>query len=103
LQLNREREVDGEGKFLGEASRQQQLENSLGPAQAAKCHENVKRLEKSRRRGWRSNRDFDGLRASWRDAREDLLNDLPTAVRLTFEDDYVAAFGSDFSAGCDGG
>jgi hypothetical protein len=47
--LNREREVDGEGKFLGEASRQQQLENSLGPAQAAKCHGNVKRLGKSQK------------------------------------------------------
>jgi hypothetical protein len=33
----------------------------------------------------------------------DVLNDSPTAVRLAFEDDYVAAFGGDFSAGGDGG
>src|ERR1700731_3595193 len=43
------------------------------------------------------------LCAWWRGASPDVLNDLPTAVRLAFEDDYVAAFGGDFSAGGDGG
>jgi hypothetical protein len=32
-----------------------------------------------------------------------VLNDLPTAIWLALEDDDVAAFGSDFSAGGDGG
>ena len=31
-----------------------------------------------------------------------MLNDLPTAVWLAFEDDYVAAFGGDLSSGGDG-
>ena len=44
-----------------------------------------------------------GLCARWRGAGPDVLNDLPTAVWLAFEDDYVAAFGGDFSAGGDGG
>jgi hypothetical protein len=32
-----------------------------------------------------------------------VLNDLPPAILLAFEDDYVAAFGGDFSAAGDGG
>lgn len=44
-----------------------------------------------------------GLCARWRGAGPDVLNDLPTAVWLAFEDDYVATFGRDFSAGGDGG
>jgi hypothetical protein len=44
-----------------------------------------------------------GLCAGWRRTGPDVLNDLPTAVWLTFEDDYVAAFGGDFSARGDGG
>jgi hypothetical protein len=32
-----------------------------------------------------------------------VLNDFPTSGRLAFEDDYVAAFGGDFSARGDGG
>lgn len=32
---------------------------------------------------------------------KDLLNDLPTAVWMAFENDYVAAFGGYFSAGGD--
>jgi len=44
-----------------------------------------------------------GLCSRWRGTSPDVLNDLPTAVWLAFEDDYVAAFGGDFSAGGDGG
>ena len=44
-----------------------------------------------------------GLCARWRGTREGLLNDLPTAVWLASEDDYVAAFGGDFSSGGDCG
>ena len=44
-----------------------------------------------------------GSRAGWRGTGPDVLNDLPTAFWLAFEDDYVAAFGGDFSAGGDGG
>ena len=43
-----------------------------------------------------------GLCARWRGTGPDVLNDLPTAVWLAFEDDYVAAFGGDFSAGGEG-
>jgi hypothetical protein len=43
-----------------------------------------------------------GLYARWRGACKDLLNDLPTPVWLALEDDYVAAFGIDFSARSDG-
>ena len=43
------------------------------------------------------------LCARWRRTGPDALNDLPTAVGLAFEDDYVAAFGSDLSAVGDGG
>ena len=42
-----------------------------------------------------------GLCASWRGAGPDLLNNLPTAVWLAFKDEYVTAFGRDFSAGGD--
>ena len=44
-----------------------------------------------------------GLCARWRGTGPDVLNDLPTSVWLALEDDYVAAFGGDFSAGGDGG
>ena len=44
-----------------------------------------------------------GLCARWRSTRPDVLNDLPTAVWLAFEDDDVAAFGGDFSARGNGG
>ena len=43
------------------------------------------------------------LCARWRRTGPDLLNDLPTAVGLAFEDDYVAAFGSDLGVVGDGG
>src|SRR5260370_11662098 len=43
-----------------------------------------------------------GLCAGWRGTGPDVLSDLPTAVWLAFEDDYVAAFGGDFSSGSDG-
>src|SRR5713101_8160744 len=42
-----------------------------------------------------------GLCAGWRGTGPDVLNDLPTAVWLAFEDNYVAAFGGDFSSGSD--
>lgn len=45
----------------------------------------------------------EALCARWRGTGPDVLNDLPTAVGLAFEDDYVAAFGSDLSAVGDGG
>jgi hypothetical protein len=41
------------------------------------------------------------VRAGWRRTGPDLLNDLPTAVCLPFENGYVAAFGGDFSDGAD--
>ena len=44
-----------------------------------------------------------GLCARWRDAGENLLDDLPIAVWLAFEDDEVAAFRGDFSSGGDVG
>jgi hypothetical protein len=44
-----------------------------------------------------------GLRARWRGAGKHMLNDLPAAVWLAFEDDDVASFGGDFSAGGDDG
>jgi hypothetical protein len=44
-----------------------------------------------------------GLRASWRGAGPDLLNDLPTSACLTSEDDDVAVFAGDSSASRDGG
>jgi hypothetical protein len=43
------------------------------------------------------------LCARWRGTGPDVLNDLPAAVWLAFEDDDVAAFGGDFSSGGDGG
>jgi hypothetical protein len=43
------------------------------------------------------------LCARWRGTGPDVLNNLPNAVWLAFEDDYVAAFGSELSAGSDGG
>src|ERR1700722_10412557 len=36
--------------------------------------------------------------ARWWRAHPGVLNDLPTAVVLAFEDDYVAAFGGNFSS-----
>ncbi len=44
-----------------------------------------------------------GSGARWRRTGPYVLNDLPTAVWLAFEDDDIAAFGGDFSAGGDGG
>jgi hypothetical protein len=45
---------------------------------------------------------YHGLCARWRVTGPDVLYDSPTAIRLAFKDDYVAAFGGDFSAGGDG-
>jgi hypothetical protein len=42
-------------------------------------------------------------RPRWRRAGEDVLDDLPPAAWLAFEDDHVAAFGRDFRARRDGG
>jgi len=44
-----------------------------------------------------------GLCAGWRGTGPDVLNDLPAAVWLVFEDEYVAAFGGDSSPAGNGG
>ena len=41
--------------------------------------------------------------ARWRGAHPGVLNDLPTAAGLAFEDHYVAAFGRNFGPGSDSG
>src|ERR1700722_5488529 len=43
------------------------------------------------------------LCARWRCTHPGVLNNLPTAVVLAFEDHYVAAFGGNFSPGSDCG
>jgi len=45
---------------------------------------------------------MDGLCPRWRGTGPDVLNDLPTAVWLALENDYVAAFGGDLGAGGEG-
>ena len=52
---------------------------------------------------WPVGTTMNGLCAWWRATGPDVLNDLPTAVWLAFEDNDVAAFGGDFSARGDGG